>query len=584
MKMDFVDEAALAAEETPAGERGKIVLVGEPMGLFMAEAPGELEDVEHFTAAVAGAEYNVAVGLSRLGHTALYCTRLGDDPIGRRIFEEHGGKRRRGRPRDGDGYSPDRLHDEGQHRGRRPEDRVFPPRQRGSQISTHDIDKLDLFGCDFLHVTGIFPAVSKSALEAVKRLMARAKALDMFVSFDPNLRPQLWGDEKEMVRTLNALAAEADLVLPGIHEGKILTKKETAAEIAAFYHDRGVDSVIVKLGADGAYWSTGGESGTVPAFPVKKDCRHGRRGRRLCGRRALGGGRGAFAQRGGAPRHGDRLDPDHAPGRQRGPADARRFGRGGAGRHRLKQDKEKHHAGKTRIFNCTRQRRHRGDAGRGALRRRGQQHAFELFEKPALCAAKPRRARAFQHRRRGVRKKDGHAVRRICAALGEIERQGYDGRPLGDCGRRQRAAAAHVPAGLPGRVPRALLAAVGRGVLCNRPYSGTAVIADYGEEHMKTGKLIVYTSADCVFQIAAHEDVVPLSELYEICAAARAMLTGGLAVGRVIARPFTGAPGRFTRTANRHDYALPPPGETVLDRLKAAGKTVYSIGKIADIF
>ena len=87
MKMDFVDESALEAEEVPEGERGKIVLVGEPMGLFMAEEPGELEDVAHFSAAVAGAEYNVAVGLSRLGHTALYCTRLGDDPIGRRILK-----------------------------------------------------------------------------------------------------------------------------------------------------------------------------------------------------------------------------------------------------------------------------------------------------------------------------------------------------------------------------------------------------------------------------------------------------------------------------------------------------------------
>lgn len=140
------------------------------------------------------------------------------------------------------------------------------------------------------------------------------------------------------------------------------------------------------------------------------------------------------------------------------------------------------------------------------------------------------------------------------------------------------------PQGFPASFLERFSAAVGRGVLCNRPYSGTAVIADYGEEHMKTGKLIVYTSADSVFQIAAHEDVVPLSELYEICAAARAMLTGELAVGRVIARPFTGAPGSFTRTANRHDYALPPPGETMLDRLQAAGKTVYSVGKIADIF
>lgn len=270
MKMDFVDESALEAEEVPEGERGKIVLVGEPMGLFMAEESGELEDVAHFSAAVAGAEYNVAVGLSRLGHTALYCTRLGDDPIGRRILKsmaENGvaadlvtvtdkastGFMMKGSTAVGD-----------------PKIAYFRRGSAASQISTHDVDKLDLFGCDFLHVTGIFPAVSKSALEAVKRLMARARALDMFVSFDPNLRPQLWPDEKEMVRTLNALAMEADLVLPGIHEGKILTKKETAAEIASFYHDRGVDSVIVKLGADGAYWSTGGESGTVPAFPVKK--------------------------------------------------------------------------------------------------------------------------------------------------------------------------------------------------------------------------------------------------------------------------------------------------------------------------
>ena len=134
----------------------------------------------------------------------------------------------------------------------------------------HDIDKLDLYGCDFLHVTGVFPAVSKSALDAVRRLISRAKALDMFISFDPNLRPQLWPSEKEMVRSMNAIAQDADLILPGIGEGKILTGKDTPEEIAAFYHNMGVDSVVVKLGADGAYWSCGGESGVVPGFPVKK--------------------------------------------------------------------------------------------------------------------------------------------------------------------------------------------------------------------------------------------------------------------------------------------------------------------------
>ena len=270
MKMEFVDEAELETEEMPEEERGKIVLVGEPMGLFIAEETGELEDVSRFSAAVAGAEYNVAVGLSRLGHTALYCTRLGNDPMGKRILKSMASN----------GVSADlvTVTDDAvtgfMMKGKTdvgdPKIAYFRRGSAASQLSTHDIDKLDLCGCDFLHVTGIFPAVSKSALEAVKRLMARAKALDMFVSFDPNLRPQLWHDEKEMVRTLNALAQEADLVLPGIGEGKILTKRDTAEGIAAYYHECGVDSVIVKLGADGAYWSTGGEHGTVPAFPVKK--------------------------------------------------------------------------------------------------------------------------------------------------------------------------------------------------------------------------------------------------------------------------------------------------------------------------
>ena len=124
----------------------------------------------------------------------------------------------------------------------------------------------------------------------------------------------------------------------------------------------------------------------------------------------------------------------------------------------------------------------------------------------------------------------------------------------------------------------------GRGVLCNKPYSGTEVIKDYGDEHVKTGKLIVYTSADSVFQIAAHEDVVPLEELYNDCKIARKLLTGEHSVGRVIARPFVGADGNYTRTTNRHDYSLVPPKETMLDALKAAGKDVIGVGKIHDIF
>ena len=125
--------------------------------------------------------------------------------------------------------------------------------------------------------------------------------------------------------------------------------------------------------------------------------------------------------------------------------------------------------------------------------------------------------------------------------------------------------------------------ATGRKCICNKPYSGTKVIADYGEEHIKTGALIVYTSADSVFQLAAHEDVVPIETLYGYCETARKMLTDDLAVGRVIARPFTGA-YPFTRTADRHDFSLEPAGETVLDKLKANGFDVISVGKIYDIF
>ncbi len=141
------------------------------------------------------------------------------------------------------------------------------------------------------------------------------------------------------------------------------------------------------------------------------------------------------------------------------------------------------------------------------------------------------------------------------------------------------------PDGFPKEVLDEFSKAVGRGVLCNKPYSGTVVINEFGDEHVKTGDLIVYTSADSVFQIAAHEDVVPIEELYEICRTARKILTGEHGVGRVIARPFIGeGNGNYTRTPRRHDFSLEPPKATMLDELKAAGKDVIAVGKIFDIF
>ena len=140
------------------------------------------------------------------------------------------------------------------------------------------------------------------------------------------------------------------------------------------------------------------------------------------------------------------------------------------------------------------------------------------------------------------------------------------------------------PEGFPREVTEPFCAATGRGILANAPWSGTAVIEKYGKQHMETGDLIVYTSADSVFQIAAHEDIVPPEQLYEYCRIARQQLQGKHGVGRVIARPFVGTPGNFKRTANRHDFSLEPPKKTLLDALCDAGMDSIAVGKIYDIF
>ena len=140
------------------------------------------------------------------------------------------------------------------------------------------------------------------------------------------------------------------------------------------------------------------------------------------------------------------------------------------------------------------------------------------------------------------------------------------------------------PNGFPKSVIEEFEQKTGRKTLCNKPYSGTEVIKDFGKESVENGKLIVYTSADSVFQIAAHEDVVSVEELYKYCEIARKMLVGEHAVGRVIARPFKGEYPNYVRTTNRHDFALAPPEKTMLDFIKDSGKSVIAIGKISDIF
>lgn len=141
------------------------------------------------------------------------------------------------------------------------------------------------------------------------------------------------------------------------------------------------------------------------------------------------------------------------------------------------------------------------------------------------------------------------------------------------------------PEGFPEELLEKISEFSGRGIVCNKPYSGTKVLDDYGEHQMKTGDLIIYTSADPVLQIAAHEDIIPLEELYRICDYTREITKEDpYMIGRIIARPYVGEPGNFTRTSNRHDYALDPFGDTVLDHLKQGGKDVIAVGKINDIF
>ena len=140
------------------------------------------------------------------------------------------------------------------------------------------------------------------------------------------------------------------------------------------------------------------------------------------------------------------------------------------------------------------------------------------------------------------------------------------------------------PHGFPPAIMREFEAKIGRKSLGNKAASGTEIIKELGEEHVRSGSPIVYTSADSVFQIAAHEQVIPLAELYRICEIAREILRGPFEVGRVIARPFVGSPGAFERTPNRVDYAIPPPPDMLLDQLAASGRPAYSVGKIYDVF
>ncbi|MCC5881703.1 MAG: sugar kinase [Halomonas sp.] len=240
---------------TATNSSPEILTFGEAMALFVADAPGDLAEVEHFQRRIAGADTNVAIGLARLGFHVGWLSRVGADSFGtfiRRTLEAEGLDCRH--------LGADAAHATGMMfkeralHGADPRTEYFRRGSAASHLSPTDAAEVDFAALRHLHATGIPPALSTSARELSRHMLEQARSNGATVSFDPNLRPSLWNSEAEMRDTLNALAALSDWVLPGLAEGRLLTGQNTPEAIADFYLERGASAVFVKLGAEGGYY------------------------------------------------------------------------------------------------------------------------------------------------------------------------------------------------------------------------------------------------------------------------------------------------------------------------------------------
>ncbi|MBS5306090.1 sugar kinase [Clostridium tertium] len=248
----------------------KVLLFGEPMALFTAKVEGDLESVNLFEKSVAGAELNVCTGLVRLGHTASYITRLGDDPLGLYIKKFINKEKIGTEFITFDTLNKTGLMFKSKVSNGDPVTAYYRKGSAFSNITSEDVDKVSFDGVELLHVTGIPPALSLSCREATYRLMERAKEKGVYITFDPNLRPALWESEEVMVSVINDLAKKCDLILPGVAEGLVLTGSGDVEKIADFYQNLGIKEVIIKNGSKGAYIRSGNESFEQPGFKVEK--------------------------------------------------------------------------------------------------------------------------------------------------------------------------------------------------------------------------------------------------------------------------------------------------------------------------
>ncbi|MEP3350325.1 MAG: sugar kinase [Marinomonas sp.] len=248
------------------------VTLGEAMGLFVAKTPGRLADVEEFSRYLAGAEVNVAIGMARLGFQSNYVSKVGNDCIGEFIRNAIGKENiNTDSISETADYPTGFMMKTSQTDGSDPAVEYFRRNSAASTLNASDIDA-SLFKADtHLHLTGVAAAVSSSMREAIFKALEYARAQGCSITFDTNLRPTLWPNQETMIKTVNELAFASDIVLPGVEEGKILVGSEDPETIADFYLSNGAKTVIVKLGAEGAFYKTAaGESGTVAGFKVEK--------------------------------------------------------------------------------------------------------------------------------------------------------------------------------------------------------------------------------------------------------------------------------------------------------------------------
>lgn len=246
-----------------------LITLGEAMIVFIAENEGDFTDIEQFSKGIAGAELNVSMGLSRLGHKVSYITRLGNDVFGNYI----------GNIIDKEGILSDNVLIDSKYstgfyfktkvKDGDPEVHYFRKNSAASKLTCKDIEDTKFNGAKILHITGITAALSEDTLDAVYAAIDKARENNMLITFDPNIRVQLWKSEEYMIQVLNDIASKCDVILPGIKEGNILTKKQTKEEIADFYLNNGAKAVVIKNGASGAYLKTNEEEKVVPGFKIE---------------------------------------------------------------------------------------------------------------------------------------------------------------------------------------------------------------------------------------------------------------------------------------------------------------------------